>query len=304
VRSSVAILGTGLIGTSIGLALRRPRRSGRPLRSTAAAKTKSEVQVVGWDARPSNSRAARRRGGIGSIAKTMEEAVSDADIVVIAVPLDAAIVLAPRVIKAAKRGALVLDVVPVKAQIIRAVKPALRTRPDVCYVSAHPMAGREKAGAAHADAALFAGRPFALVAPPAMTPLTSRKALRRAGALARALGAKPVTMSAAAHDRGVAASSALPQLASIALALAVAASGRPPAMLAGPGVKDATRLAASPFSIWRPALIANRREILRCLGALGRVIGDVSKAARQGDVRALERLFSDAKAARKRVVGA
>lgn len=285
-KSSVAILGTGLIGTSIGLALRK------------------KATVIGWDARPSNARTARRRLGITKIAKTMEEAAADADIVVIAVPLDAALTLAPSVINAAKPGALILDVVPVKRPMLRAVKTPLRKRRDLGYVSTHPMAGREKAGAAHADAAMFVGRPFALIAAEPMSPVTSRKALRRAAVFARALGAKPLRMSADDHDRGVAAASALPQLASVALAIAVEASGGAARRLAGPGVKDATRLAASPFSIWGAAIKANRREILGCLDALRRVTADVTSAARQADVRAMERLFLKAKAARKRVVGA
>ena len=232
----------------------------------------------------------------------MEEAVAGAGVVVIAVPLDAAVKLAPRVIAAVPPDALVLDVAPVKRPMLRAVRPALRKRPDVRYVSAHPMAGREKAGPAHADAGLFVARPFALVIDPSVS---SRQAVAAAAAVARALGAVPVRVTAAGHDRAVAAVSALPQLSSIALMLAVAASGGAAAKaLAGPGLKDATRLAASPYSVWRPALAANRRELLRCLGALRRAAADVGRAARQADVRALARLFSKAGAARRRVVGA
>jgi len=231
----------------------------------------------------------------------MEEAVRDADVVIIATPLDAALELAPRVIVAAAKGALILDVTPVKGPMLRAARRPLRRRPEVAYVSGHPMAGREKGGARNADASLFKGRPFALVVPEHDR---SREALKRASALVNRVGGAALRMSASAHDRAVAAMSALPQLASIALVLAATEiGGKKAALLAGPGFTDATRLATSPYDIWRPAIGANRREIIRCLKELERVTARVTSAARQANVRAMERLFSKAGAARRRVVG-
>lgn len=259
------------------------------------------LRIVGWDARPSNARSALKHRGITEIAASMEEAVRDADVIIIATPLDAAIELAPRVIRAAAKGALILDVTPVKGTMLRAVRRPLRRRPDVAYVSAHPMAGREQGGARNADATLFKDRPFALVVP---AQARSRDALKRASALVGRVGGAALRMSAPAHDRAVAAMSALPQLASIALVLAATEiGGRKAALLAGPGFTDATRLAMSPYDIWRPAIGANRREIVRCLRALERVTARVTRAARQADVRAMERLFSKAGTARRRVVG-
>ncbi|HYK53879.1 MAG TPA: prephenate dehydrogenase/arogenate dehydrogenase family protein [Candidatus Eremiobacteraceae bacterium] len=298
-RSTVAILGTGLIGTSLGLALVRDRKERSRFISTAAA-SKNRERIVGWDVRPSNGRAALKRGGIAAIANSMEEAVRDAGVVVIATPLDAAIKLAPRVIGAATKGSLIIDVTPVKAPMLRATRAALRKRPDISYISAHPMAGREKGGAANADSDLFKDRPFALIQ------LTSnrRNADTRAVRLVKRVGARPVTMTAKAHDRAVAAMSALPQLASIALALAASQSGgKAAAKLAGPGFGDATRLAMSPYDIWKPALTANQRHIGRGLCELERTVARLARAARQEDVRAMERLFSKARSARKRVVG-
>lgn len=298
-RLTVAILGTGLIGTSLGLALLARDRS--RFIPTAAASHKKGPRIVGWDVRPSNARAALKRRGITEIAASMEEAVREADVVVIATPLDAALELGPRVILAAVKGALVFDVTPVKGPMLRAVRRPLRRRPDVAYVSGHPMAGRERGGARHADALLFKGRPFALVVP---AHARSGDALKRASALVNRVGGAALRMSAPAHDRVVAAMSALPQLASIALVLAATEiGGKEAALLAGPGFTDATRLAMSPYDIWRPAIGANRREIVRCLRALERVTARVTSAARQADVRAMERLFSKAGAARRRVVG-
>jgi len=113
VKSTVAILGTGLIGTSLGLALRASTHGKR-------------LRIIGWDARPSNARAALKRHGITEIAASMEEAVRDADVVIIATPLDAALELAPRVIVAAAKGALIVDVAPVKGPMLRAARRRLR----------------------------------------------------------------------------------------------------------------------------------------------------------------------------------
>jgi len=293
VRSTVAIIGTGLIGTSLGLALRETD-------SRQRRRKRERLRIIGWDVRPSHARAALRRGGITEIAKSMEEAVCDASVIVIATPLDAARKIAPRVIAAAAKGALIIDVTPVKATMLRAVKAPLRKRPDIGYVSAHPMAGREQGGASNAVSRLFENRPFALIVAPSRK---GRAAAVQAGRLVKELRAIPLRMSAQTHDRAVAAMSALPQLASIALVLAAAQTGGRTAMLlAGPGFRDTTRLATSPYDIWEPAIAANRREITRGLRALERTMARLTRAARQADVRAMERLFSEARAARKRVV--
>jgi prephenate dehydrogenase len=188
-----------------------------------------------------------------------------------------------------------------KAPVIAAARRALRSRPDVQFVGGHPMAGSEQSGPANADAELFAGRPFALTAPPQRA---QNRALARAGTFVRRLGALPVRTSAREHDRLVAAVSALPQLASLALALAVDSAVGPRAkVLAGPGYRDATRLAASPFSIWKSALSENRVAVRDALQRLDKVLATLSAALERSDEAALSRLFSRAAAVRRRVVG-
>jgi prephenate dehydrogenase len=283
---SVAIIGTGLIGTSIGLALRR-----------AAVNT----VIAGWDSRKANLARSQVRGGITRRSRSLEDALTDAQIVVLACPIEAIEALLPRTMSSAQRGALIIDVGSVKAPVIAIARRALRSRPDVQFVGGHPMAGSEHSGPAHADAELFAGRPFALVAPPQRG---RARALARAATFVRQLGALPVRMSTREHDRLVAAVSALPQLASLALALAVDSAAGPRAKaLAGPGYRDATRLAASPFSIWKSALTENRVAVRDALQCLDEVLDTLSTALAHGDEAALSRLFSRAAAARRRVVG-
>jgi prephenate dehydrogenase len=283
---TVAIIGTGLIGTSIGLALRRA--------------TADTVSIAGWDSRKSNLAGAQVRGGITRRSRSLEDALTNAQFVVLACPIEVIEALLPQTVASAQRGALIIEVGSVKAPVSTIARQALRSRPDVQFVGGHPMAGSERSGPANADPELFAGRPFALVAPPQRG---RARALARADTFVRRLGGLPVRMSAREHDRLVAAVSGLPQLASLALALAVdSAAGARAKVLAGPGYRDATRLAASPFSIWKSALNENRVAVRDALRCLDEVLATLSVALARGDEAALSRLFSRAAAARRRVV--
>ena len=284
-RRTVAILGTGLIGTSIGLALRD--RSAR-------------THVIGWDAKRAHVAAAKRLGAIGAIAPSFRAAIASADVIVLAAPVDSILRLVPRALANARPGALVIDVGGIKAPVVAAATRALR-RDGPRFVAGHPIAGREQTGPAGADAMLFAGRPFALYAPPQAG---RARAWGDAEAFARLLGALPLRISPREHDRIIAATSALPQLASIALALAVHDT-RPPssARLAGPGYADATRLAQSSFTVWNASLFGNRRNVLRALRTLERRVAAISAALEHGDARKMSRFFSSAAAARRRILG-
>jgi prephenate dehydrogenase len=285
-RPTVAVIGTGLIGASIGLALRKRRGSAPP--------------VTGWDPRSSNLTKALAAGALTRRAPTLVRALRGASRIVLAAPLDAILGMLPEVIGSADRGATIFECGPVKRPVASAARRLLRKRPDLLFVSCHPMAGRESSGPQAAARDLFSGRPFVLV-----TPVKRRRveALAAGVRLARALGAVPTQLTAQAHDRLVAAVSALPQLASIALALAARrCAGSLAVSIAGPGFRDATRLAESPFDIWRPALSANASNVKAAMRALGRAVAAASKAVECGDAAALARMFSGAAAARRRIL--
>ena len=278
----VAIVGTGLIGTSIGLALR----------------ARGARRIAGWDSRRPALRAAKAAGGITTLASSLDGAVGDAETVVLAVPLDVLLDLAPDVIARARRGAFIVDVAGLKTPVLRRIRAALRRRPDIRYVSAHPMAGKEQSGAIHGSADLFEGRQFALIIPVQRLRFEARKS---GEAFARRLGARPSIWTASAHDRVIASTSALPQLAAIALALAVGATAGKARSLAGPGYRDATRLAASPYSVWRPLLRGNARAVARNVGRMERILQRIRLAVGRHDERALARMFAGASLLRRRV---
>ena len=278
----VAILGTGLIGASIGLAARA-----------------SGAIVTGWDTDKRALRTAARRGALDKCASSLKSALRGSAVVILAAPLDAILTLLPRVIADADKGALVLHCAGVMTPVNLSAVRLLKRRTAVRFAAAHPIAGSERSGPAAANALLLKERVMAIHAPPQAQ---RRSAWADASRFAASLGMTAVRVDASEHDDAVAALSALPQLASLALALAV--SSRPSRTwksLAGPGYRDATRLASSRFAVWKPGLAANRTEILRYVERLAKRVHGIEIALRGSDWAALERTFLSAAAARRRV---
>lgn len=279
---SVAVIGTGLIGASVGLAARA-----------------QGIFVTGWDVSARSLRGARKRSAISRSAPSLQEAVATSDIVVLAAPLDSVLAQLRPVFEYARPGALIVDVAGVKEPVSKLAATLLAKRRDVRFVAGHPMAGSEHSGPAAADAKLFTGRAFALHAP---AQAVRTQAYSAAARFVKKLGAVPIRISPDDHDRAMSALSALPQIASIAVALASSDSGaRTDRRLAGPGYRDTTRLAESGFAMWKPVLSANRANILRSVRALRKRVSVIQAALQRSDWRALGRLFSAAARARRRV---
>ncbi len=241
----VAIIGVGLIGGSLGMALRARGLAG---------------EVVGVTRVPETIASARDRGAIDRGTLSVEEGVDGADLVVLATPPDLVVPIVRRAVPALRRGALMTDVASVKAEIVRSVealvRPAGQPEGHAVFVGGHPMAGNEGRGVAAASAALFEGTAY-LLTPTARTP---REAVERLAALARALGAVPVPMGPEEHDRAVALVSHLPYLVAAAL-MRVAGNAAPAAAAAGPAFYGATRVASSPVELWAQICRLNREEI-------------------------------------------
>ncbi len=236
----MAVCGLGLVGGSLALALSR-----------------RGYAVLGVDS-PGPLRKALASGAIAGRAR-LGDALLEADVVVLAAPPTANLRLLRRIAPRARRGLVVTDVTSVKRPIVRAAR-RLRLRG---FVGGHPMAGRERSGFDAGTPDLFRGRPWILTggAPWAVA------AVRH---LARAAGARPVSMRPEEHDHVMARLSHLPQLVAWAL---LDAARRDPASgrrlgLAGPGFRDMTRLARSPKRLWRDILQANRDEVAGALRAL------------------------------------
>lgn len=237
-RGPVLVIGTGLIGASIGLAL-----------------TARGVAVRLRDASPSAMALAR------DIGAGEPEGDDDAEpaLVVVAAPPDVTAGLVGAALHTFPTAA-VTDVASVKSAI-QAELEGFATLDLARYVGSHPMAGKERAGASAADGDLFAGRPW-VITPHAATAPASTRAVRD---LAVDLGASPIEMSATEHDAAVALVSHLPQLLSSVLAARLVSAPDRALSLAGQGLRDVTRIAASDPRLWSSILVGNAAPVRQAL---------------------------------------
>ena len=261
----VCILGTGLIGASLGMALR-------------------EVGwwVAGWDPHPEALTTALARGAVDEAASSVEEAVAKADLVVLAGPLEAALATLAQL----ETNALVTDVAGVKVPMMEAKPSGMR------FVGGHPMAGREHAGPTAATPALFRGAAWIVCADGA-----SAEDIDTLVGMIESIGAIPIPMSADRHDQVVATISHLPQV--IAAALVNQVSSQPGAVeLVSGSFRDLTRVAASEPGWWPEILMANVENVG---GAIDELISQLEtiRAEMAGDRQALTARLASAREKRR-----
>ena len=273
----VALLGTGLIGGSIGLRLRGAG---------------SATEVVGFDTDGSALGAALDRDAVSAIAPSPERAVEGADLVILAAPVDEARLLCEAIGAAVPDDCVVTDVGSAKAPIVAAGERAFGVR----FVGGHPMAGSERHGIEAADQDLFEGAWWILTP----TARTSPEAYGRVSDLVAGLGATPVAVDPLEHDALVARLSHLPQLVASALVEVAVGAGDREAMLglAASGFRDVTRIAASHPELWVGIIRANREPVLDALGGLEGRLAGITKIIEDADWAALTSFFARARSAR------
>lgn len=279
---NIAVLGLGLIGGSLALALRHAGFA---------------QQVAGYDARPAAVQRAREVGAITRPCATVEEAVRDADLVVLATPVLAMRDLMQRIAPVLKRGALVTDTASTKAQVIAWANELLPAH--VAFVGGHPMTGKELTGIEAAEAGLFADSVYCLI----RTQHTSPSAIASMSELVELLGAHPYLLDAEQHDRLVAGISHLPFLLSAALVETLGAGSDWPEMsrLAAGGFRDMSRLAAGSPAMYRDICLTNKHAILHWIDALAAQLEHIRSYIAVND-EALEAYFADAKRLRDTAV--
>jgi len=249
----VAILGTGLMGGSFALAVR---------------KQFPETRIVGWDRAEVLERAAAR-GVIDECCAELTNAVRGADLVYIALPLGAALEHLPAIAQQAEPGTLVTDVCSTKVAICHAAQKHFTG--GARFLGGHPMAGKETKGVEHAALEIFSGAKYILIGDEA----EADERAKRFATLVEKLGARPEWMDADTHDWAVGIVSHLPQLVNVALAQVIRDETDEtglPLRVAGPGLRDALRLAGSPYSTWRDICLTNPDNIARALDRVGQAI--------------------------------
>jgi prephenate dehydrogenase len=275
----VAIVGTGLIGGSFALALR---------------KHFPDSVVVGWD-KPQVLRQALERGAIHEANPDLALAIAGADLIYVALPIGHTIETLPEIARLAPPGALVTDACSTKRSVCAVAAESFREG-GAFFLGGHPMAGKEISGIAAADANLFRGSKYALIRGSSKEKTLKEREPRVAQFIAtiEKIGAEPVWLEAEAHDRAAAVVSHLPQLLSVALAGVVRDQTDEtglPVTLAGRGLRGALRLAGSPYSVWRDIILTNSDNLERVLDQMIQALEQV-----RGDLRtrALEEEFSAA----------
>ena len=278
--NQLGVIGCGLMGGSFALAL---KRSGLVKR------------VIGYSKSPSTTEKAKKLGIIDTAAESALLAVSGSDIVLLAVPVSATESTFRAIRHLIEPGVLLMDVGSTKRDVVDAARRVLKESIG-SFVPAHPIAGKEAAGIAHADASLYNGRQVIL------TPLaqTSPELLQKATDVWSAIGAQVLRMTPENHDAAFAAVSHLPHLLAYAYFNSVSRqpAGRDYLSLAGPGFRDFTRIAASDPAIWRDILIANREEVLKQSTRMRHALDALELAIKSGNADALEDLIRSASEAR------
>lgn len=277
--NKIAIIGVGLIGGSISLAIKK-RRLAR--------------KVTGVFRRETTLKRALKCKAVDRGVMDIASGVKDADLIILAAPVHLIPGLAAKALKSAKRGAVVTDAGSTKGWIVNKVEGLSGKSPKVHFVGSHPMAGSEHAGVEFATADLFKGSPCIVT----KTPRTDAGALRKVSSFWRAVGGRVMVMSPAEHDRTVSLISHLPHVVAFALAGAVPVKDM---ACAAEGFRDTTRVASSDPELWADIFLTNRKALSDAGKLFNKQYGKLLKAIGRGDRCATVSILEQSKSKRDKL---
>jgi prephenate dehydrogenase len=271
---TVAIVGVGLIGGSIGLAVRERKLAQR---------------VIGIGRNEAKLEAAQQLGAIDAGTTVLAHGVEEAQLVVVATPVDSIADFVSQAAGASANRSLITDAGSTKKELVSTVEALLVDRRDgPRFVGSHPLAGDHRTGVEFARSDLFEGRKV-VVTP---TEKTHRAAVVEVGGFWQSLGAEVVVMSPAEHDEALAATSHLPHLIASALTLSTPKELLP---LAASGWRDTTRVAGGDPEMWRAIFATNRQEVLEALKRFERWTAEIREILALGQDDRLLRILERAK---------
>ena len=281
----IALIGFGLIGGSIARAARAQGLVDEIVTTARSEKTRARVVELGV---------------VDRVVATNAEAVKDADLVILCIPVGACGTVAQEIAAHLKPGAIISDVGSVKNAVVRDMAPHLPA--NVHFVPAHPVAGTEHSGPDSGFAELFINR-WCILTPPEGT---DQDAVEKLRAFWAALGAKVEIMTPEHHDLVLAITSHLPHLIAYTIVgtadeLAQVTSSEVIKFSAG-GFRDFTRIAASDPTMWRDVFLANKEAVLEMLGTFNEDLSKLTRAIRRGDGEALFDHFTRTRAIRRGIV--
>jgi prephenate dehydrogenase len=271
--NKVVIIGTGLIGGSLGLALRKQGLAG---------------QVIGLSRHQKNARLAKKAGAIDGVGASLE-VVGDADLVILATPIEAIIDFASRIGKKIKKDCIVIDVGSTKERIVFKVSPFIPN-----FLGCHPLAGSEKKGIANLQDSIFKGS-VCIITP---TLKTNNSALNKVKLLWKKLGAEIVTLTAKKHDQVLALTSHLPHAVAFSLISSIPDQYL---SLSSNGLKDTTRISSSDANLWSEIFLSNRSNLLTALSIFQTKLTALKLALESKNKRRLKKILASAKKKREKL---
>ena len=273
----IALIGVGLLGGSLGLAIRQRRLAG---------------VVEGFVRRESSLAECETFGAVDRARLDLTQTVRDADLVILCTPLAQMRELATQMQPALAPGALVTDVGSVKGSVVQELEPIVR-KAGAHFIGSHPMAGAEKTGVSHARPSLFE-KAICVVTPTAHAP---PELVQRLESFWSQVGGVPLRLTPEAHDDLVSRPSHLPHVVASELSNYVLspAHAREQAMLCANGFRDTTRIASGSPEMWRDICLANRKHLARVLGVFIEDLQEFQLALEREDRRAVEEFFAQAK---------
>ncbi len=245
---NITIIGLGLIGSSIGMALRKANPS---------------LQIIGHDAEPEVSHAAKKKGAITKIEWNIPASLENAELVIIATPVNEMEKIFKFIADIVPQGCVITDTGSTKTEVLKWASEILPT--NVSFVGGHPMAGKELSGANAAEKELFLNRPYCVIPSPNAT----KEAVEMVVEMIKSIGAEPLFIDAEEHDSLVSGISHLPLIASTALVSTTVGSPGwlEMARLAGSGYRDTTRLASGSTEMHLGIMRSNKNNIIRWIDA-------------------------------------
>ncbi len=273
----VTIVGVGLLGGSLGLALKQ--------RSLANL-------VQGYVRRQASVDECQKLGAVDAATCDLPGAIREADLVVLCTPLAQMRELTQSMLPALKRGAVVTDVGSVKGSVVHQIEHQIESAGGR-FIGSHPMAGAEKMGVAAARPDLFVNAACVI------TPTTNSnpEALKTVENLWHSVGARILTLNPEVHDEFVSRSSHLPHVVAAELANYVLSPAYPreQSLLCANGFRDTTRIASSSPEMWRDIALANRKNLARVLGVFIEDLQEFQLALERADTKTIEEFFKTAK---------
>lgn len=284
-RLHIAIIGIGLIGGSIGLALKKALQD--------------DIYISGLDNVAETLQAARERGAVDFATSDPKDAVKDADIVFLSTPVLQIVPMVKQIFPYLKKGAILTDTGSTKQYIWKQLREIMPK--DVHYIAGHPMAGKEHSGVQAADVNLFRHKCYVIVEDTG----APKEAIAKVCALLERIGANITTMDIAKHDRCASVISHIPHVTAAALVTLLNNSQNDieaNLKLAGGGFKDTTRIASSNADMWADVCMSNPEAIVNHLEELKSILDDVIVNIQNGDRQKIHAYFTAAKQRRDNIL--